>query len=100
MFEKVYMSPRPPPMISLEHDWMKELGSEVVRQPEGEVARQAKVSNQTQFQIMIERGDPLFAHKERLKHVSLVTGRTSIWKTQITIERRDPVCAHKQSVQC
>ena len=30
--EKVYASPRLPPKISLKHDWMKELGSEVVRQ--------------------------------------------------------------------
>ena len=28
--EKVYMSPRPPPKISLKHDWMEALGSEVV----------------------------------------------------------------------
>ena len=46
--EKVYASPRPPPKISLKHDWMKELGSEVARQPEGEVARQAKGSQPTQ----------------------------------------------------
>ena len=26
IYEKVYMSPRPPPKISLRHDWMKELG--------------------------------------------------------------------------
>ena len=39
-YEKVYMSPRPPPKISLKHEWKRELGSEVVRQPEGEVARQ------------------------------------------------------------
>ena len=31
IFEKIYASPRPP-KISLKHDWMKELGSEVVRQ--------------------------------------------------------------------
>ena len=31
--EKVYMSPRPPPKISLRHDWTKELGSKVVQQP-------------------------------------------------------------------
>ena len=31
----------------LKHDWMKELGSEVARQPEGEVARQAKGSQPT-----------------------------------------------------
>ena len=35
--EKVYASPRPPPKISLNHDWMKDLGSEVARQPDGEV---------------------------------------------------------------
>ena len=32
---KVYASPRPPPKISLKHDWMKELGSEVARQAKG-----------------------------------------------------------------
>ena len=44
IYEKVYASPRLPPKISLKHDWMKELGSEVARQPEREVARQAKSS--------------------------------------------------------
>ena len=34
MYEKVYESPRMPPKISLRHDWMKELGSEVARQAE------------------------------------------------------------------
>ena len=47
-YEKVYASPRPPPKISLKHDWMKELGSEVARQPEGEVARQANFFQPTQ----------------------------------------------------
>ena len=40
LYEKAYMSPRPPPNISLRHDWTKELSSEVARQPEGDVARQ------------------------------------------------------------
>ena len=44
LYEKVYASPRTPPKISLKHYWMKDLGSEVARQPEGEVARQAKSS--------------------------------------------------------
>ena len=56
LYEKEYMSPRPPPKISLRHDWTKELGSkvdrqpegEVTRQPEGEVARQAKFFQPTQ----------------------------------------------------
>ena len=29
IYERVNASPRPPPKISLKHDWMKELGSEV-----------------------------------------------------------------------
>ena len=35
IYEKGYKSPRQPPKISLKHDWMKELGSEVARQAEG-----------------------------------------------------------------
>ena len=37
------MFPRSPPKISLRHDWTKELGSKVDRQPEGEVTRQSEV---------------------------------------------------------
>ena len=46
--ETAYMSPRPPPKISLRHDWTKELGSKVDREPEGEVPRQAKFFQPTQ----------------------------------------------------
>ena len=46
--EKIYASPRFPPKISVKHDWMKELGSEVARQPEKEVARQANTFQLTQ----------------------------------------------------
>ena len=35
IYDQVYASPRPPPKISLKHDWMKELGPEVARQAEG-----------------------------------------------------------------
>ena len=103
IYEKVCASPRPPPKISLKHDWMKKLGSEVARQPAGEIVRQAKGSqstNQIQNQIMIERGDPLFALKEerpvlgKSKHVLLVK------KLKITIEWGDPLFAHKMSAQC
>ena len=56
LYEKAHMSPRPPPKISLRHEWTTELGSnvdrqpegEVTRQPEGEVARQAKFFQPTQ----------------------------------------------------
>ena len=40
--EKVYASPRPPPKISLKHDWMKELSSEGAQRPEGQVVQQFK----------------------------------------------------------
>ena len=36
------MSPRPPPKISLRHDWTIEVGSEVARQPREKVARQPR----------------------------------------------------------
>ena len=71
IYEKVYASPRPPPKISLKHDWMKELGSEVARQAEGEVARQAEgeVARQAEGSQPTQpnpnpnhdRGDPLCA---------------------------------------
>ena len=46
MYEKVCASPPPPPKISLKHEWMKELGSEVARQPDGEVV-QHSISSQS-----------------------------------------------------
>ena len=51
LYEKVYMSLRLPPKISLRHDWTKELGSKVVQQPEGETVRQpeGEVVRQTKF---------------------------------------------------
>ena len=48
LYEKVYMLPRPPPKISLRHDWTKELGSKVVQQPGGETVRQTKFFQSTQ----------------------------------------------------
>ena len=51
LYEKAYMSPRPPPKISLRHEWTRELGSKVVQQPEGEAVRQpeGEVVRQTKF---------------------------------------------------
>ena len=46
LYEKSYMSPRPPPKISLrhDHDWTRgndELGSTVEQQPVGKLVRQS-----------------------------------------------------------
>ena len=99
IYDKIFASPRPPPKISLKHDWMKELGSEVARQPKREVDRHAKSSQPTQpnpnpnhdrerdnplfaekVRPVLKRSKhvPLIAHIKRLKHASLVTARTSI----------------------
>ena len=48
IYEKVYASPRPPPKISLEHDWMRELGSEDAHRPDGQVVQQFKSSQSNQ----------------------------------------------------
>ena len=55
LYEKADMSPRPPPKISLRHDWARgevPLGSTVDQQPEGEVVRQSQeeVQHATFFQ--------------------------------------------------
>ena len=45
LYEKAYMSPRPPPKISLRRDWTRgevPLGSTVDQQPQGEVVRQSR----------------------------------------------------------
>ena len=44
VFEKVFASPRPPPKISMKHDWMKQLGSEIAQRPEGQIVQQSKCS--------------------------------------------------------
>ena len=42
IYEKVCMSPRLPPKISLKHDWKRELGSEDAQRPGGQVAQQSR----------------------------------------------------------
>ena len=43
-----FASPRPPPKISLKHDWKRELGSEVAQRPDGQVVQQFKSSQLNQ----------------------------------------------------
>ena len=45
------MSPRPPSKVSLKHEWTRELGPKVVREPEREVARrpEGEVPRQAKF---------------------------------------------------
>ena len=58
--EKVYASPRPPPKISLKHEWKRKLGSEHAQRPEGQVVQPSRSSQSNR-----ERGNPLLAPIER-----------------------------------
>ena len=48
IYEKVFMSPRPPPKISLKHDWKRELGSKDARRPDGQVVQHFRSSQSNQ----------------------------------------------------
>ena len=70
-FEKVHMSLRPPPKISLKHEWKRDLGSEVAQQPEGEVARQpeGEVARQAQSQPTQPIPNPIRERSGRLDNM-------------------------------
>ena len=56
IYEKVYMSPRPPPKISLKHEWKREWGSEHAQRSEvGQLSR----SFQSNQPILNPSRDPL-----------------------------------------
>ena len=74
IYEKVYESPRPPPKISLKHDWMKELGSEVARQAEGSTNQ----PNQTLIQFMIERRRPVVTEQTSCSSAQEIDTRFSL----------------------
>ena len=60
IYEKVYMSPRPPPKISLRHDWKRELGSEHAQRPEGQVVKRSRSFQSNQpIPNLTDRGNPL-----------------------------------------
>ena len=46
LYEKVYMSPRPPPKISLKHEWKRELGSHHAQRAEAGQLSRSFQSNQ------------------------------------------------------
>ena len=59
LFEKVYMSPRPPPQISLEHDWKRELGSDHAQRAEAGQLSSSFQSNQPILNPIRERSERL-----------------------------------------
>ena len=61
--EKVYMSPRPPPKISLKHEWKRELGSEHAQRSEAGQESRSFQSNQPTLNPIRERsGRPDITH--------------------------------------
>ena len=57
IYEKVYMSPRPPPKMSLKHEWKRELGSEHAQRSEvGQLSRSFQ-SNQPILNPNRENGE-------------------------------------------
>ena len=86
LYEKVCMSPRPPPKISLRHEWTRELGSKVVRQPEGETVRQpeGEVVRQTKFfQPTQPTPNPIRDRSERLDDMQ--NGRNTSRSQEINV---------------
>ena len=61
LYEKVYMSPRRPPKITLKHEWKRELGSEQAQRAEAGQLSRSFQSNQPTPNPTRERdrGDPI-----------------------------------------
>ena len=87
LYEKSYMSPRPPPKISLrhDHDWTKgkvQLGSTVDQQPEGKVVQQSygEVQHATFSQLTQPKPKPICDRSgkpDSTEDVFVVEGETS-----------------------
>ena len=59
LYEKVYMSPRPPPKISLQHEWKRELGSDHAQRAEAGHLSRSFQSNQPTLNPIRERSGRL-----------------------------------------
>ena len=75
--ERVYMSPRPPPKISLKHEWKRQLGSEHAQRPEvGQLSRSFQ-SNQPILNPSRERtGRPVVKDDRRTVQDGRKTSRS------------------------
>ena len=61
LYEKVYMSPRPPPKLSLKHEWKKELGSDHAQRAEAGKLSRSFQSNQPTLNPIRERSGDLIS---------------------------------------
>ena len=86
------MSLRPPPKISLKHEWTRELGSKVARQPEGEVARQAKF-----FQLTEPTPNPIRDRSARLDDMQDGRNTSVLRRSMLILITKDLVLQTKRS---
>ena len=85
LYEKSYVSPRPPPKISYRHDWTRgnnELGSPVEQQPVGKLVQQScgEVQHATFFQLTQPKPKPICDRSgktDNTEYVFVVKGETS-----------------------
>ena len=109
LYEKSYMSPRPPPKISLrhDHDWTRgkvQLDSTVDQQPEGKVVRQSRgeVQHATYSQLTQPIPKPICDRSgqlEDMQDVFVVKGETSR-SHEINVEGfHEKLCASDRSGQ-
>ena len=104
IYEKVYVSPRPPPTISFKDNWMKELDSEVTEsskdtqriqpKPNTQLPRTGRPVGEQQFTQKIEK-DVLFG-REGTKH-STRTVRPRRRKWTLTSDTRIVTCSCERS---
>ena len=89
IYEKIYASPRPPPKISLKHDWMKELGSELAQRPDGQDVQQSRSSQSSQ-------PNPNPAHNRTVKPVVNrdESGHEQTMLNEVDIDFRVPGLPH------
>ena len=81
IFQKVYVSPRPPPTISYKHNWMCDLDSDVAGSSKDNQRIQTTPNYQVREDPWVDRNPPM-----RSRKISCLVTRTS--STQQ--ERRDP----------
>ena len=100
LYEKVFMSPRPPPKISLKHERKRELGSEHMLNDQklGNYPEVSNRTNQFKVQVVRERGDPLLRMTRELckkeeKRPVLRRSMLILFTKKLFLqrERRDPL---------
>ena len=104
--KKVYMSPRPPPKISLKHEWKRELGSEHAQRSEvGQLSRSFQLNQQILNPIRERTGRPVIrddastVQDERKTSRSQEIDVNSFHEELVSSERteRPVICKHYTS---